>query len=481
MAHKGVPPLTHPDRAEQTAPTVTQDDSSRDAMTAPTVIRIRFPRRGGLTMLSAAVVAACVMGTLSGPAAGTGPRGNAGQAMVTSGAPDDVARLAALMGPDGFLGDGTGPAERVRPRPLTRVALVADRVGVPAVADFAIPRTVLDAYQRAARSIAASDSSCHLPWWLLAGIGRIESGHAAGGRVNAAGTTNGTILGPVLNGSLAGTAVIRDTDRGRLDGDGRFDRAVGPMQFVPATWSGYAADGNGDGVASPDNVYDAALTAGRYLCAGSLDLATDDGLTRAILRYNDSASYLKSVMAWGIAYRDGTRSVLDLTGRVPAGSPRRPLSTPPGRTLPAALTDRPSPSSTTSRTSGPTTSRTSTGSSSSSGSSTSSTTSSSSSTSSTSSSSTSTTSSSSTSTSSTTSSSSTSSPSACPTGSPTSTTSTGSPTSSSSSTTTAPGSSCSPTGSPTGSPTSSATSTGSGGTGSPTTRPTGREAGNPPR
>ena len=46
------------------------------------------------------------------------------------------------------------------------------------------------------------------------------------------------------------------------------DRAVGPMQFLPASWARYGADGNGDGVRDPHQLDDAALAAAAYLCAG---------------------------------------------------------------------------------------------------------------------------------------------------------------------------------------------------------------------
>jgi membrane-bound lytic murein transglycosylase B len=134
-----------------------------------------------------------------------------------------------------------------------------------------IPSTVLAAYRAAEAALAASNPSCRLPWNLVAGIGRVESGHASGGRVDGAGTTNGRILGPRLDGTTVGTATIRDTDGGALDGDAAFDRAVGPMQFIPGTWKSFAKDGNKDGVASPHNVFDAALAAGTYLCAGGCE------------------------------------------------------------------------------------------------------------------------------------------------------------------------------------------------------------------
>ena len=81
----------------------------------------------------------------------------------------------------------------------------------------------------------------------------------------ANGTPRPHILGPVLNG-LGGVGAIRDTDGGRYDGDAVWDRAVGPMQFIPGTWAGYGADGNGDGVRDPNNIDDAALQRALPLC-----------------------------------------------------------------------------------------------------------------------------------------------------------------------------------------------------------------------
>jgi hypothetical protein len=167
-----------------------------------------------------------------------------------------------------------------------------------------IPADLYKAYTNAALMLATELPSCKIHWSLLASIGRIESNHARGGQVDAAGNTVPHILGPVLNGG--GFAAIRDTDGGRLDDDARWDRAVGAMQFIPSTWRGYAADGNNDGISSPHNIYDATVAAGKYLCSGGLDLSNPQDKATAVFRYNHSDSYVRTVLIWADAYAKGT-------------------------------------------------------------------------------------------------------------------------------------------------------------------------------
>ena len=164
-----------------------------------------------------------------------------------------------------------------------------------------IPGIALDAYHRATDRLNVEQPGCEMDWTLLAGIGQVESNQGRG-KFDAQGNTIGRILGPRLDGSLPGTAVITDTDGGRFDGDSEFDRAVGPVQFIPSTWKLLGRDGNGDGVADPNNIYDGALAAATLLCNQGGSMADPAARTRAILAYNNSLAYVANVNAWAHGY-----------------------------------------------------------------------------------------------------------------------------------------------------------------------------------
>lgn len=184
-----------------------------------------------------------------------------------------------------------------------------------------IPDSMLRAYRNAADIMAREQPGCHVDWALIAAIGRVESNHARGGYVDSRGNTLEPILGPVLDGA-GGFAAIRDTDHGRYDGDPVWDRAVGATQFIPSTWASYASDGNGDGVSDPNNVYDETLATARYLCSGGLDLSSDANQRLAVRRYNNSQSYVDTVMAYAYGYRNGVSKLPD--SPVPIGAPPGP-------------------------------------------------------------------------------------------------------------------------------------------------------------
>lgn len=192
---------------------------------------------------------------------------------------------------------------------------------------YDIPETALAAYRHAEAVLATSSPTCHLSWTLLAAIGQVESdnGRYGGAAMYTNGDVSPGILGPVLDGR-GGVGAIRDTDNGRLDGNTVWDRAVGPMQFIPSTWAAYGADGNGDGVRNPQNIYDAALAAADYLCAGGGDLQVPAQERAAILRYNHSAAYVSLVLRLQQAYAHGQGTVVG--DGTPHGA--RPPSSPPG-------------------------------------------------------------------------------------------------------------------------------------------------------
>ena len=164
-------------------------------------------------------------------------------------------------------------------------------------AQSGIPSVALKAYKKAAKTYKKLDPQCGVTWPLLAAVGRVESGHGTLGDsvMTKSGLSVPSVLGPVLDGA-GPFALISDTDNGAYDGDKRYDRAIGPMQFLPETWGMVASDGNGDGKKDVQNIWDAALGAANYFCRGGTRLGTPKGLAANIYRYNRSESYVKLVL-----------------------------------------------------------------------------------------------------------------------------------------------------------------------------------------
>ncbi|MBE1537795.1 lytic transglycosylase domain-containing protein [Actinomadura algeriensis] len=116
----------------------------------------------------------------------------------------------------------------------------------------------LDLYKQAATSCPG------LSWTVLAAIGQVESSH-------------GRNVGP----SSAG--------------------ALGPMQFMPATWKAYGVDGDRDGKADIMNPYDAIPGAAKYLCANGAGRGGQQ-LYRAVWHYNHADWYVQKVLNLAKAY-----------------------------------------------------------------------------------------------------------------------------------------------------------------------------------
>ncbi|WP_455429992.1 lytic murein transglycosylase [Micromonospora maritima] len=190
-------------------------------------------------------------------------------------------------------------------RPADALAGWAQRVG----GTTDVPAVALQAYGYAELVLAQTHRSCQLSWTTLAAIGYVESRHGTTGGVTLLpnGLTSREIRGDALDGQ-GGRSRILDTDQGQLDGDRTYDRAIGPMQFIPGTWQEIGADADNDGVKNPHDIDDAALAAGEYLCKGGRNMTIPGDWWGAILSYNDVRRYAQDVFTKADEYgrRSGT-------------------------------------------------------------------------------------------------------------------------------------------------------------------------------
>jgi membrane-bound lytic murein transglycosylase B len=254
--------------------------------------------------------------------------GHPATAAVNDAAPVVTVPPTALSRPDAPV----LPALPSLPAPPEQSATFEGTSGIPSALPASmsangIPALALAAYQRAAALVDAADSACRIDWALVAAIGKVESDHGryGGNGIDRDGTVRPGIYGIPLNGTNE-TAVIHDTDAGILDRDQAWDRAVGPMQFIPGTWRTVGVDANGDGRKDPQNITDAATATAVYLCSGPGDLSSDSGARSAVLRYNQSAAYADQVLAIAAGYRGGYTVVpeADLSAAQRGGAPYLP-------------------------------------------------------------------------------------------------------------------------------------------------------------
>lgn len=289
------------------------------------------PRPIQLRWVAASAAAVLGLGSLIAPAiAAPEPA----QQPIAAGAVDDFDRAAYLVDRDlerepADLAADTPPAvaptapataevPEIDPADLTPSRLTAS--GIPSVA--------LKAYKRTAKRMAAVDPGCKIRWELIAAIGRVESNHGrfGGSVMTRSGEALPHILGPVLDGA-GPVALIRDTDDGRMDSDTTYDRAVGPMQFLPGTWKNISRDGDRDGERNVHDIDDAAMATGAYLCAGKGDLSKPKDLAANIFRYNHSDAYVALVTKVMQAY-GATPPRIVPPGVAPAATAPAPIAAP---------------------------------------------------------------------------------------------------------------------------------------------------------
>ncbi|MFJ5680300.1 NlpC/P60 family protein [Streptomyces sp. NPDC093097] len=95
-----------------------------------------------------------------------------------------------------------------------------------------------------------------------------------------------------------------ETDHGRHPTMRSEAGAVGPMQFLPSTFTAYAHPVPPGGAAPPTpwDPADAVYAAARMLCANGAKTDTEDGLYRAIYSYNHADWYVRRVLGQAHAY-----------------------------------------------------------------------------------------------------------------------------------------------------------------------------------
>ncbi len=236
--------------------------------------------------------------------------------LAADGAAQPLLEAASFRDAEATAADALTTAVVVATEPVTLLSPLSRRkaksvrgdrfMAVSATGSNDVPEAALRAYRNAGSSLQASRPGCELSWTLVAAIGRVESDHGryGGSALGIDGVSRPAIVGLQLNGA-GPVAAIRDTDAGKLDGDKVWDRAVGQMQFIPSTWRMVASDGDGDGQASPNDIDDAALAAGRYLCLGGFSVGNPSGMARAVYSYNHSDYYVALVMAFQRGYETG--------------------------------------------------------------------------------------------------------------------------------------------------------------------------------
>lgn len=170
---------------------------------------------------------------------------------------DDALRLAqsrveALQGEAARLQAAEDAAAALAAAQAAAAALNASAAGRAATVHArGVPADYAGLYVRAAATCPGMRPA------LLAAVGQVESGH-------------GVDTGP----SSAG--------------------AVGPMQFMPATFAAYAVDGDGDGDVDAQDPADAVFTAAAYLCANGAGKG-GEAEASAVFRYNHADWYVQMV------------------------------------------------------------------------------------------------------------------------------------------------------------------------------------------
>lgn len=291
----------------------------------------------------AALAAALTSAGLTAAAAGTAAFSLTSAGPIDAASPTAAATLVTSQeSSDGFDAPALDDAAPQVQVPVAQIAF--------GNADLtAVPLQALTAYQRAAQVIDDADQKCQVDWTLIAAVGQVVSLHGlvGGGHLTGSGVVKPALVGDVVRSKTGDR--FADTDAGRLDGDKRHDRAIGPMLLAPTTWGVVGVDADADGRRNPQDIDDASLAVAVLLCNGRLDLRNAADERQAVARVNGDRTFVRAVLAAAGAYAAqaaGTGTTTVVTGpyvtppELPTVLPARvavPARTPSDAVTPATL------------------------------------------------------------------------------------------------------------------------------------------------
>ncbi|MDT7727504.1 MAG: hypothetical protein QOI21_4080 [Actinomycetota bacterium] len=152
-----------------------------------------------------------------------------------------------------------------------------------------IPLRAMVGYAKTTVALGKEQPDCHLSWITLAAIGKTTTDH---GRVNG-----GQLGENGVSANKIGTIEVRDF-YGKVVSTAN---ASGPLQLTPAIWSKWQQSASG-GTPDQQNIDDAALTAGRALCADGRDLAKGADWWSAVTSLQSAPLFLHRTLATANVY-----------------------------------------------------------------------------------------------------------------------------------------------------------------------------------
>jgi NlpC/P60 family protein len=168
--------------------------------------------------------------------------------------------------------EANAPVPAQAPQQQAENALETWAAGLSGALD--IPERALVGYATGELTLRHEQPNCHLSWVTLAGIGKASSDHGRYGGDQLA--PGGAVVKPLTAVPLQGAA-----------GEAATEQRGGPMQLTRQEFGG-----TGD----LQNIDDAAVAAGRVLCAGGADLQSGLSWWRAIAKYRDSDLFRQQVL-----------------------------------------------------------------------------------------------------------------------------------------------------------------------------------------